>query len=89
MSRLQEKFLQDYSLDTLRDTDISSISDENIVVYDSSALKFINASSSALKIFFKRFFPTKDILVPSGEVLPMFSPIVDRELKIDGEVYIL
>ena len=37
----------------------------------------------------RNFASGEDIYVPAGMVLQMHSPIIDSELKIDGEVYIL
>jgi hypothetical protein len=41
------------------------------------------------KQFYKRHFTEQTIEVPSGKVLQMHSPIVDGEMIVDGEVYIL
>lgn len=37
----------------------------------------------------RTFIVGEDIFVPSDKVLQLHSPIIDGELKIDGEVYIL
>lgn len=42
-------------------------------------------------LFFRRrtFTSDEDIEVPADKVLVMNSPIIDGEIKVDGEVYIL
>lgn len=38
---------------------------------------------------YKRYFLSEDIEVPIGHVMQMHSPVVDGEVLVDGEVYIL
>jgi len=43
-----------------------------------------------LLLFARRTFTaSEDIDIPSDKVLPLYSPIMDGELKVDGEAYIL
>ncbi len=43
-----------------------------------------------LQLFIRRTFTSdEDIEIPSDKVLQMHSPIMDGELKVDGEAYIL
>lgn len=43
-----------------------------------------------LLLFYRRTFSSEeDIEVPNDKVLQMHSPVIDGELKVDGEVYIL
>ena len=41
-------------------------------------------------LFYRRTFTSdEDIEIPSDKVLQMHSPVMDGELKVDGEAYIL
>lgn len=44
MSKLEQKYLQDYSLDTLRDLEISSPSERQYIQYDATAQKWKNTA---------------------------------------------
>lgn len=60
--------------------------------------KFINLEDGKKKsqsiwdllLFVRRTFSaSEDIEIPSDKVLQMHSPVMDGELKVDGEAYIL
>ena len=61
--------------------------DENAMGSDLSEV--ITWTRANPKQFYKRHFTEQTIEVPSGKVLQMHSPIVDGEMIVDGEVYIL
>lgn len=43
-----------------------------------------------LQLFIRRTFSSsEDIEIPSDKVLQMHSPVMDGELRVDGEAYIL
>jgi len=52
--------------------------------------KEINTFIWNVNLFIKRTFSSnEDINIPSDKVLQMHSPVIDGELYLDGEAYIL
>ncbi len=52
--------------------------------------KKVNVPLWDVLLFYRRTFTSdEDIEIPSDKVLQMHSPIMDGELKVDGEAYIL
>lgn len=90
MSKLHEKFLKDYSLNTLRDVNSSSLGEEYVIRYDAVQQKWVSRELSiknTLKCFKKIW--NQDITVESCCTVLMFSPEISGEVTINGELYIL
>lgn len=87
---LKHEDLESYSFETLNDVDVVSPIKDDLVIFNAAIGKYINEKIYNIKLFYKRTFSSsEDINIPVDKVLQMHSPIMDGELHVDGEVYIL
>ena len=79
---------QQFDLDDLGDTTITSVADGEVIVYDSSSSKWINQTLNEAQTY---FVPTSGAFtIPSGKQLIVYGSFeATGELVVEGDLVIL